>query len=80
MQTQTWQIEPLKGKYYGTKIRNIETDELIEVWLNMEYDYKPSSREIADGWQPDWGYDHVELQRSYEAAKIICAALNESLK
>lgn len=75
-----WTIEPLKGKYYGTKIRNTKTDELIEVWLGFEGDYKPSSRELSNGWQPDYGYDHVELERSFEAAKIICEALNSKLK
>ena len=74
----TWKLEPLKGKYYGTKVWNDETDELIEVWLSSVL--KASEREIEDGWEEEHGYDHVESQRSYEAAMIICEALNEKLK
>lgn len=74
----TWKLEPLKGKYYGTRVINDWTGELIIVWLDLEY--KVSDRELEKGWQEDQGFDHVESQRSYEAAMIICEALNEKLK
>lgn len=87
MTANPWTIEPLKGKYYGTKIVNNETDEVIEVWLGFIGNYTASEREKEQGWgQPDEDgfvdiyYDHVELQRSYDAAIIICEALNERLK
>lgn len=76
----TWKIEPLTGKYYGTQISNEDTGETVKVWFGFVGNYKPSEREISQGWHPDMGYDHVELQRSYDAAAIICKALNEGLK
>lgn len=76
----TWKLEPLKGKYYGTRVINDWTGELIIIWLDLEDYGKVSIREIEDGWEEEHGYDHVESQRSYEAAMIICEALNEKLK
>lgn len=70
-----WYIEPLDGKYYGTRIVNDETDEVIEVWLDFD-SASASVREIENGWEPDAGYDHVESARSYKAACVICDALN----
>ena len=72
-----WQIEPLKGKYYGTRVVNTETDDLIEVWLSLKMGSQPSSREFENGWTPDYGFDHVETQESYETALKIVEKLNE---
>lgn len=72
-----WYIEPLQGKYYGTRIVNTETDDLIEVWLTLKGEYKPSSRELENGWTPDYGFDHAETQESYETALKIVEKLNE---
>ena len=72
-----WVLKPLEGKYYGTKIVNWETGDEIEVWLTMGMgDYRASDRELENGWDSECGYDHVELQSSYEAAKKIVDALN----
>lgn len=76
-----WKIKPLDGKYYGTKIENERTGELIEIWLPLGIGgYRASNREIEEGWCPDHGFDHTETQRTYDAAYIICNALNEKLK
>lgn len=72
-----WQIKPLIGKYYGTVVKNTETGEEINIWLNFIGSYRVSDREIKNGWETGDGYDHVELQRSYEAAVLICDALNK---
>ena len=70
-----WSIRPLKGKYYGTILECSETDDIIEIWLSS--DYTPSERELADGWTPDKGFDHVESQLSYKTALKLLKALNE---
>lgn len=75
-----WTIEPIKGKYYGTVVRNIETNELIVVWFPFGKTLVVSSRELDDGWTEDYGFDHVESERSYKAATIICKALNKELE
>ncbi len=72
-----WILKPLQGKYYGTIVSNTETGDRIEVWLSMQGNYKPSEREIDNGWVEEYGYDHVEIQSSYEAAKKIVKALND---
>ena len=72
----TWKIKPLKGKYYGTIVENTETGEEINIWLGFVGDYRASEREIQEGWEAGDGYDHVELQRSYVAAVLICDVLN----
>jgi hypothetical protein len=68
-----WFIEPLEGKYYGTKVRNGR--DLIEVWTG--YTGKVSQRELDDGWTEEYGFDHVESDKDYKLACIICEALNK---
>lgn len=76
-------VLPLDGKYYGTKIRvrnptcPNETDE-IKVWFPDHF-AKPfaSEREIANGWTPEDGHDHVEDAQSYRLACIIAEALTK---
>lgn len=72
-----WVLQPLEGKYYGTQLLNLTTGDIIEVWLSMKGDYRASDREIENGWDKECGYDHVELQSSYETAKKILKALND---
>lgn len=77
------EILPLEGKYYGTKVKIAnptckgETEE-ITVWFPDHF-AKPfaSEREIANGWKPEDGHDHVEDQQSLKIAQIICKALTE---
>jgi len=67
-----WEIEPLQGKYYGTRI--LLDSGVIEVWTDGSRPQKPSEREIADGWTPDVGMDHVESEEDYANACLISAA------
>ncbi|MFN7883262.1 MAG: hypothetical protein ACK5PF_09650 [bacterium] len=67
-----WRLRPLKGKYYGSII-DIGAGSVC-VWQPVRLDYEASDREIADGWTPDYGFDHVESQESYEVARLIEAA------
>jgi hypothetical protein len=74
-----WTIKPLQGKYYGTIVENKRTGDEIVVWLSMGINKcRASDREYEEGWHEDCGYDHVELQHSYEAALKIMKALNEN--
>lgn len=67
-----WHIEPLNGKYYGTRV--ILGNGVIEVWTSGSRPLEPSEREIADGWTPDFGFDHVESAEDYANACLISAA------
>ena len=68
-----WSIKPLEGKYYGTKISNGKDQ--ITVWTS--FSTPVSSREIEEGWDEDYGYDHVESEKDYRMALVICSALNK---
>jgi hypothetical protein len=76
------QILPLDGKYYGTKIQisvdnGSGSDEMV-VWTPDHFaEPFASEREIANGWNPADGHDHVEDVQSYKIAQIICEALTE---
>jgi hypothetical protein len=68
-----WTIKPLKGKYYGTLVTDGE--EYVVVWTG--YTGKVSEREIEAGWTDDCGFDHIESDRDYKIACVICDALNK---
>lgn len=71
-----WYLKPLNGKYYCTEIESEKG--LIQVHGFMVDDsYRPSDRELEDGWVKETGYDHVELQSTYETALKIMEALNK---
>ena len=68
-----WRIRPLRGKYYGTEIE--VGDGLITVWTPNHYASPfASEREIAQGWEPEHGHDHVEDVQSYANAQLVAAA------
>lgn len=67
-----WVLEPLHGKYYGSVVRIGQG--AVRVWLPMSMTYEASEREIANGWEPDHGFDHVETQESYATACLIAQA------
>ena len=82
------QIKPLGSKYYGTVIETPWGE--INLWLRKGHDDKPSIRELMDlnlslaEWQADpekWELidsGHYETHISFETAKTICNAINES--
>lgn len=77
-------ILPLDDVYYGTKVEfeagdTMNGPHIIEVWADDHF-AKPfaSEREIAKGWTPERGHDHVESVLSYEIANIICEALTKA--
>lgn len=58
-------------KYYGTVVELNDGQE-IEIWASDHF-AKPfgSTREIARGWVPEDGHDHVEDQRSLDIANAV---------
>lgn len=72
----TWTVGELRGKYYGTKVQ-FAGDTVFTIWY-PDHSAEPfaSEREIAKGWTPDDGHDHVEDQQSYNTAKLIVDYLN----
>lgn len=77
-----WKVEPLEGKYYGTRVSN--GDRFIDVWTGFK-GYTPeevSIREKAQGWGKDGDYyfGHVESQFDYEIAVQIAEMLNKKGK
>lgn len=74
-------IEPLKGKYYGTRI-TLEKGEGITVWVMG--DFKPSERQLADlnmtyeeAKEDDYFCDsHFETETSFKIASAIVEVLN----
>ena len=67
-----YEVLPLDGKYYGTVLRiGMHT---FSVWAINYEDFKPSSRELARGWEPEDGTDHVEDERTYHTALLLAAA------
>ena len=67
-----WEVAPLAGKYYGTKV--LLGNAHIEVWTSGTRPLKPSAREIASGWNEDYGMDHVESEEDFATAQLIAAA------
>lgn len=68
-----WIIQPLNGKYYGTLVS--DGVKSLVIWTG--YTGKVSEREIAEGWTDDYGFDHVESDRDYKIACVICDVLNK---
>lgn len=72
----TWTVGELKGKYYGTKVQ-FDGDTVFTIWYPDHFaEPFASEREIAKGWTPDDGHDHIEDQQSYNTAKLIVDYLN----
>lgn len=68
-----WYVEPLCGKYYGTRVTNGKN--IIIVWTG--YTGKVSIREIEEGWTEEHGFDHIESDRDYAIACAIVDKLNK---
>ena len=68
-----WRLLPIGGgKYYGTKVEI--GGALVTIWGTGKRIYKASEREIACGWEPEDGMDHVEDETDYANARLIAAA------
>lgn len=71
---ETWRLEPLKGKYYGTIVSIGEGQ--IAVWGTGSESDKVSHREIEErGWTPEDDYTpHVERETDLANAQLIVMA------
>lgn len=69
------EIEPLDGKYYGTRIRFREGS--IEIWMVNPVG-GASVRERGSGWEPGDGMDHVEYEGDYRLAVFLRDCLNNA--
>ena len=69
-----WKVLPLRGKYYGTEIAIGRNGGKIVVWTCDEGETRPSFRELAEGWDEDYGFDHVETAECCANAHLIAAA------
>ena len=71
-----WHVAELDGKYYGTKVRYKHRD-VCKFWCPNHF-ARPfaSEREIANGWTPEDGHDHVEDVQSYELAAEFVKHMN----
>jgi len=71
------EIEPLECKHYSTNIHaDLPNNESIHVKV-AGYNSKPSPRELDNGWEPDYGMDHVEGDKVYEVACRIKELLED---
>lgn len=77
MNKEQWSVEDLSGKYYGTRVVS-DNGGVIVVWTGFD-NSGASIRERNDGWEEGDGYDHIESQRDFEIATIICDALNNRI-
>jgi hypothetical protein len=74
-----FKLLPLSGKYYGTKLDSKHGE--LDVWLSDHYAIPfGSEREIANGWVPADGHDHVEDKNSLEVAQFLESAPDAIIK
>jgi hypothetical protein len=70
-----WEVVPLEGKYYGTEVLTGRNSGTIKIWTyGVRHPATGSVREIARGWEPEDGMDHVETAEDYANARLIAAA------
>lgn len=76
MSSKAWVVSPLRGKYYGTGVE-YDGEVVFRIWEPDHFAVPfASEREIAGGWEPSDGHDHVEDRQSYSLAKTIVDHLN----
>lgn len=70
-------LEPLEGKYYETVILvDLGNHRGLRISIGG-WGGEASEREKKNGWEPDYGMDHVETQDAYEVAKKIVKLLED---
>lgn len=75
-------VGPLKNKHYGTEVIDSNGDYVCTVWVGfIDYEHsKVSPREIKNGWEPCYGYNHVESIYDLECAQAVADKLNQMIK
>ena len=70
------ELQPLPSKHYETSLIVEVEGRLFRVSI-CGSGSKPSQREIDNGWEPDFGMDHVEsIEHLFLAQKIMEALSN----
>lgn len=68
--TNKFKLLPLECKYYGTKLDGIHGS--LDIWMSDHFAVPfGSEREIANGWVPEDGHDHIEDKNSLEIAQFL---------
>jgi len=73
-------LMPLPTKHYSTDVKVAVSVGGEEYYLMVSVSgYAPnaSAREKEQGWEPDWGMDHIESEAHLGIAQTIVAALTE---
>lgn len=67
------EIKPLEGKYYSTDlvVTSDKWDNPLYISIAGHSTWEPSPREIENGWDPDYGMDHVESFHAWQVALSI---------
>lgn len=71
------EIQPLESKHYETCLI-VEVDRRPFKVSICGYGPKPSQREIDNGWEPEYGMDHVESEEHLFLAHKIMGALSDA--
>lgn len=70
---------PLPPKHYDTQLEVLVKEDNGEHWsftVSVSgYGPSPSKRELARGWEPEWGMEHTESSLHLYLANKIAAAL-----
>lgn len=74
MKVNNIKLEHLKGKHYSTQI-TLEVNGRGFLISLAGSGTKPSKRELAYGWEPDYGMDHVESEEHFYLASLILMKL-----
>lgn len=70
------ELEPLRSKWYSTKIEVVAEGKLFSIEVRGAGS-SPSPREYENGYLPDEGMDHVESDEVYRMALVIMEALRK---
>jgi hypothetical protein len=75
------ELEPLPCKHYSTNVtvtvKLYGDDYTFNIGISG-YGPVASEREVAQGWEPEWGMDHTESVTHLALAKTIISALKEN--
>lgn len=80
MKIKSVSLKELTSKHYSTDICVVVEVDGEDYHFTIQvsgYAPKASRREIAAGWEPDWGMDHVESELHLFLAETISEVLSK---
>ena len=78
MKIDSVELQPLPSKHYETSVV-VRIDGLHFTINICGYGLTPSQREIDNGWEPDYGMNHVESEEHLFLAQKIMEALSNDI-